>query len=89
MSEPEVFLENTSFVGYPKEPPKVILEVAKASYFGMTGKEKDEIKAALQYAINVFREGADEGLYPKYALIENGGDGIMPLLKAIRILKGE
>jgi len=43
----------------------------------------DELLEACQWAIEQFKRLADEGHYPEFMLQQNGGEGVMPLVKAI------
>lgn len=42
-----------------------------------------DLLAACQWALEQFKILADKGLYPEHLLQENGGEGMMPLVKAI------
>lgn len=48
-------------------------------------KIADELLVACEWAREVFLRLTDEGLYPKFLLAENGGEGIMPLVNAIKL----
>jgi hypothetical protein len=43
-----------------------------------------ELLAACQWAVEQFKRLADEGRYPEFMLSQNGGEGVMPLVKAIK-----
>ena len=48
-----------------------------------------EIQQALEYALMILEDQANEGLYPKKALVEFGGSGYEPILKALKLLKSK
>ena len=47
-------------------------------------KIADELLEACKWAKDQFKKLADQGKYPDFVLIENGGDGLMPLVNAIK-----
>jgi len=46
--------------------------------------QRDELLEAAQWAVKQFKRLADEGRYPEFMLSQNGGEGIMPLVNAIK-----
>ncbi len=50
-------------------------------------KVADELLAACEWAKEQFKKLADEGRYPEFMLSQNGGEGVMPLVNAIKIAK--
>lgn len=44
----------------------------------------EELLGACQWALEQFKRLADQGNYPEFLLQENGGDGLLPLVKAIK-----
>lgn len=47
-------------------------------------QENARLREALEWAKSVFLRLADEGKYPEFLFVENGGDGIMPIVKALQ-----
>lgn len=45
----------------------------------------DELLAACEWAKEQFKRLADEGRYPEFMLIQNGGNGIVPIISAIKL----
>jgi hypothetical protein len=43
-----------------------------------------ELLSACQWAVDQLKRLADEGKYPEFMLSENGGQGMMPLILAIK-----
>ena len=48
-------------------------------------KVADELLAACEWAKEQFKKLADEGRYPEFMLSQNGGEGVMPLVNAIKL----
>lgn len=48
-------------------------------------KVADELLSACEWAKEQFKKLADEGRYPESMLSQNGGEGIMPLVNAIKL----
>lgn len=44
-----------------------------------------ELLKACQWALDQFKRLADEGCYPEFMLSKNGGEGVMPLVNAIKL----
>lgn len=45
----------------------------------------DELLAACEWAKEQFKRLADDGRYPEFMLTQNGGNGIMPIISAIKL----
>jgi hypothetical protein len=48
-------------------------------------KVADELLSACEWAKEQFKKLADEGRYPEFMLSQNGGEGIMPIVNAIKL----
>jgi len=44
-----------------------------------------ELLNACKWAMEQFKRLADEGHYPAFMMLENGGEGVMPLVNAIKL----
>jgi len=44
-----------------------------------------ELLNACKWALEQFKRLADEGRYPEFMLTQNGGEGVMPLVTAIKL----
>lgn len=43
-----------------------------------------DLLAACNWAVNQFKRLADEGRYPEFMMSQNGGEGCMPIVSAIK-----
>lgn len=68
--------------GYEPLEDIVTMEERKANA-RLIQSAPDLLEACL-WAVEQFKIIADKGNYPEHLLTENGGDGIMPLVKAIK-----
>lgn len=48
-------------------------------------KVADELLSACEWAKAQFKRLADDGNYPEFMLSQNGGQGVMPIVNAIKI----
>lgn len=45
--------------------------------------QRNDLLNACEWALSNFRRLSEDGKYPEFMLARNGGDGVMPLVKAI------
>lgn len=56
----------------------------EAEYNAILAASAPDLLEACQWAYKTFKRLADEGRYPEFLFQQNGGNGLIPLVKAIR-----